>query len=95
MVGEPCELGIAWARFRNADGVCFTQLLREASPTATIGPLHDDEPSSQARGLVVLSFTPSGADSTPLDASPCMAGLAACRCGVRLVVLRSSVRDSV
>ena len=95
MVGEPCKLGIAWARFRNADGVRFTQLLREASPTATIGHLHDDDPSSQARGLIVLSFTPSGADSAPLDASSCMAGLAACRCGVRLVVLRSSVRDSV
>ena len=73
----------------------FHPLLREASPTATIGPLRGDDPSLQARGLVVLSFTPSGADSAPLDASSCTAGLTACRCGVRLVVLRSSVRDSV
>jgi hypothetical protein len=73
----------------------FHPLLREASPTATIGPLRGDDPSLQARGLVVLSFTPSGADLAPLDASSCMAGLAACRRGVRLVVLQSSVRDSV
>ena len=67
----------------------------QASPMATIGPLRDDDPSLQARDIVVLSFTPSGADLAPLDASSCTAGLAACRCGVRLVVFRSSVRDSV
>ena len=38
---------------------------------------------------------PSGADSAPLDASSCTTGLVACRYGVRLVVLQSSVRDSV
>ena len=38
---------------------------------------------------------PSGADSAPLDASSCTIGLVACRYGVRLVVLQSSVRDSV
>ena len=67
----------------------------QASPMATIGPLRDDDPSLQARDLVVLSFTPSGVDLAPLDASSCTTGLAACHCGVRLVVLRSSVRDSV
>ena len=77
-------------------GQCsFHPLLCVASPMATIGPPHDDDPSLQARGLVALFFTPSGADSTPLDASSCMAGLVACRCGVHLVVLQSSVHDSV
>nr|POF09236.1 hypothetical protein CFP56_18109 [Quercus suber] len=62
---------------------------------ATDGPLHDDDPSLQARGLAALSFTPSGADSALFDASSCTTNLAMCRCGVHLVVLRSSVRDSV
>ncbi|KAF3947135.1 hypothetical protein CMV_026692 [Castanea mollissima] len=51
------------------------------NPMATIGPMPGDDPSLQARGLTVCSFTPSGADSAPLDASSCAAGLAACRCG--------------
>ena len=74
-------------------GQCsFHPLLLEASPMVTIKPLLDDDPSLQACGLVVLSSMPSGVDSAPLDAS---SGLAACFCGVRLVVLRSSVHDSV
>ena len=95
MVGEPCKLGIAWAPSHKADGVRFTQFLHEASPTATIGPLRDDDPSSQARVLVMLSFTPTGADSAPLDACLYTTGLTACRCGVRLVMLWSNIRDSV
>ena len=38
---------------------------------------------------------PSGANSTPLDTSLCTTGLVACRYGVRLVMLQSSVRNSV
>nr|POE60739.1 hypothetical protein CFP56_53400 [Quercus suber] len=56
----------------------FHPLLNEASPMATIGPLHDDDPSLQAHGLVVFSFMPSVANSAPLDASSCTAGLATC-----------------
>uniref|UniRef100_A0A7N2N824 Uncharacterized protein n=1 Tax=Quercus lobata TaxID=97700 RepID=A0A7N2N824_QUELO len=67
----------------------FHPLLREA------GPLHDDNSSLQARGLVVLSFMPNSTELAPLDAYSCMAGLVVCHCGVRLVVLRSNVRDSV
>nr|POE44765.1 hypothetical protein CFP56_77860 [Quercus suber] len=59
----------------------FHTLLHEASPTTTIGPLRDGDLSLQARGLVVLFFIPSGANSAPLDASSCTAGLAACRYG--------------
>ena len=75
--------------------VLVSPIAARSKSHATIGPLRDDDPSLQARDIVVLSFTPSGADLAPLDASSCTAGLAACRCGVRLVVLRSSVRDSV
>nr|POE44609.1 hypothetical protein CFP56_74723 [Quercus suber] len=49
----------------------FHPLLREASLMATIEPLRDDDPSLQACGLVVLFFTPSDANSAPLDASSC------------------------
>ena len=89
------KLGIAWARSRKADDVHFTQLLHEASPTETIGPLRDDDPPSQARGLVVLSFTAGIADLASLDPSSCTAGLAMCHCWVHLLVVWFSVYDSV
>ena len=72
----------------------FHPLLHEASPMATIEPLCDND-SSLACGLVVLSFMPSDVDLVPLDASSCKVGLVACHCRIRLVVLQSSVCDSV
>ena len=92
VVVRPCMLGIAWARSCKADGVCFTHCHAKRSPKLPSGKL--DLALAWAHGLGV-SFMLNDADLVPLDSSLCTKSFVTCCCGVRLVVLWSSVHDSV